>query len=267
MAKLHVFRVGHCTHPACMALKGAGLGSRCFPSRAYLIETRQGPVVWDTGYAERFHDATAQGIYRLYPLITPVYFDPQESLVNQLRTLGLAAHDVKTLVMSHFHADHIAGVRDFPSAQLLASGAGWSAVRGLHGLQAVRQAFIPALLPPDIEQRLSFVEGLPVVKLPPECLPFTEGFDVTGDGEMLIVALPGHAVGHLGAFVRQDSGWTLLASDAAWATDCYRSLRGPSELSFLIQHNRAAYYRTLHQLHMLHQAGHVRIELTHEEPQ
>jgi glyoxylase-like metal-dependent hydrolase (beta-lactamase superfamily II) len=266
MAKLHVFRVGYCTHPACMALKGAGLASRCFPSRAYLIETRQGPLLWDTGYAERFQDATSQGVYRLYPLITPVYFDPQEALVCQLRSLGLAPHDVRGLVMSHFHADHIAGVRDFPSARLFASAVGWAAVRGLQGLRAVRQAFVPALLPPDIAQRLCFVEGLPLVKLGPQCHPFTEGYDLTGDAEVLVVALPGHAVGHLGAFVRQDDGWTLLASDAAWAAESYRSLRGPSEWSFLVQHNRAAYYRTLHQLHALERAGQVRIALTHEEP-
>lgn len=266
MARLHTFRVGHCTHPACMALKGAGLASRCFPSRAYLIETSHGPVLWDTGYAERFHAATSQGIYRLYPLITPVHFGPDEALVGQLKTLGLSAGDVRTVVMSHFHADHIAGIRDFPAARLLASGTGWAAVRGLSGLQAVRQAFVPALLPPDVEARLDFVEQLPRVVLPPECQPFTEGFDVTGSGEVLIVELPGHAVGHLGAFVREEGGWTLLASDAAWADESYRTLRGPSELSFLIQHNRAAYYRTLRQLHTLHQGGQVTIHLTHEAP-
>ena len=63
MASITAFRVGHCTHPSCMVLKGSGLASRCFPSRAYLIETRAGLYLWDTGYAEHFRAATSKGVY------------------------------------------------------------------------------------------------------------------------------------------------------------------------------------------------------------
>lgn len=66
MASITAFRVGHCTHPSCMVLKGSGLASRCFPSRAYLIATRAGLYLWDTGYAEHFRAATSKGVYRMY---------------------------------------------------------------------------------------------------------------------------------------------------------------------------------------------------------
>ena len=265
MASIREFSVGHCTHPACMALKGSGLASRCFPSRAYLIEARSRLYLWDTGYAEHFIDATRSGIYRLYPLVTPVFFNADDSLRGQLRRIGVNPDDIHALLLSHYHADHIAGLRDFPQARLLASGAGWRAVRGLKGLTALRQAFVPALLPADIDSRLESVEAQPLVALPPELAPFSHGWDVSGDGEILAVELPGHAVGHLGAFVRTDAGWTLLASDAAWAVEGYAQLRGPSELSFLIQHNRRDYYQTLGKLHALHRRGQVDIRLTHQE--
>lgn len=252
MARLHTFSAGYCTHPACMALKGAGLASRCFPSQAWLIETRAGPVLWDTGYAERFRDATAQGVFRLYPLITPVHIGPEDGLAHQLRHWGLNAHDIPWLVLSHFHADHMAGLIDFPRARVFVSGSGWNAVRHLRGLAAVRQAFVPGLLPADVEARLAFVEALPRVALPALLQPFEHGWDLTGTGEVLLVELPGHAVGHLGAFVQEEHGWSLLASDAAWDMASIHSLHGPSELSFLIQHSRSAYYRTLRQLHALH---------------
>jgi glyoxylase-like metal-dependent hydrolase (beta-lactamase superfamily II) len=264
MAKITAFRVGHCTHPSCMVLKGSGLQSQCFPSRAYLIETSQGLYLWDTGYSEHFRDATSHGAYRLYPMVTPVSFGAHDSLHGQLKAYGVQAKDIHTLVMSHFHADHIAGLRDFPNARLLSSSIGWEAVRKLSGLAAVRQAFVPGLLPPDIEARLEFVEAKSSVALPAELAPFTHGWDITGTGDMIVVSLPGHVLGHLGAFVRGDEGWTLLASDAAWLAESYQQLRGPSELSFLIQHNRAAYYATLRKLHALHQSGKVPIRLTHE---
>lgn len=264
MAKLTTFRVGHCTHPSCMVLKGSGLASRCFPSRAYLVETRAGPVLWDTGYADRFREATSQGIYRLYSMVTPMYLGAHESLPGQLKALGIAPADIAMLVISHFHADHMAGLRDFPSARVLASAAGWQSVQGLSGFAAVRQAFVPSLMPDDMAARLEFAESFAEVSLPAALAPFTMGRDITGTGELFIVELPGHAAGHLGAFVLGDDGWTLLASDAGWAAESYQQLRGPSELTFLIQHQRAAYYDTLRKLHALHRGGGASIRLTHE---
>jgi glyoxylase-like metal-dependent hydrolase (beta-lactamase superfamily II) len=266
MATVSAFRVGHCTHPSCMVLKGSGLKSACFPSRAFLIETRAGFMLWDTGYSQHFFDASRTGFYRLYPWVTPVQFDASESLVGQLKAAGVAAKEVRTVVLSHYHADHMAGLLDFPHAKVLGSQAAWLAVRHLRGFAAVRQAFLPGLVPSDIETRLSFVEHLPTAALPAALAPFTQGWDVTGTGEFIIVPLPGHTLGHLGAFVATPQGWVLLASDAAWLSEGYRSLRGPSELSFILQHNRRDYYRTLGKLHALHQSGQARIELCHEEP-
>lgn len=252
-------------HPACMALKGAGLESRCFPSRAWLIETSRGLHLWDTGYATHFKDA-ARGIYRLYPLVTPVHLDAQAALVEQLRREGLHGRDLQSIVISHFHADHMAGLKDFPTPRIVCSGEAWDSVQGLSGLRALRRAFLPGLVPADTQSRLQFVESLPQRALPAELSPFALGADLDGSGEVLIVPLPGHAIGHLGAFVRLEQGWLLIASDAAWAKESYEALRGPSELSFLIQHRRSAYYRTLHSLHALHARG-IPIMLTHEAPE
>lgn len=263
MSRIHAFHTGHCRHPACMAVKGAGLASRCFPSQAYLIETRTGLVLFDTGYAERFAAATARGAYRLYPAVTPVSFAPEQALVHQLAGRGIAARDIRTVVLSHFHADHMAGLRDFPHAAIVASNAGWDAVRGKTGLAALAQAFLPQLLPGDFEQRWRSVESCRCVALDGALSPFTEAHDVLGTGEVLVVPLPGHAPGHVGAFVQTGQGWTLLAGDAAWAHEAYTALRGPSELTFLLQHSRRDYYATLGKLATLHGSGGARIALTH----
>lgn len=248
-----------------MVLKGSGFATRCFPSRAYLIETKAGLYLWDTGYADHFRAATSKGVYRLYAWVTPVSFDGHESLHGQLRAHGIAPGDIDTVLLSHFHADHLAGLRDFPQARVMASQVGWDAVRRLSGFAAVRQAFVPELLPPDIAARLAFVEATPETALPAALAPFTHGRDISGSGEIYIVDLPGHAPGHLGAFVLQDDGWTLLASDAAWVPESYQQMRGPSELSFLIQHKRAPYYATLARLHALHRSGNAAIRITHED--
>ncbi|MFT3735407.1 MAG: MBL fold metallo-hydrolase [Rhodocyclaceae bacterium] len=261
MASIRTFSVGYCTHPACMALKGGGLGSRCFPTRAYLLQTAHGLHLWDTGYASHFFDA-ARGIYRLYPLVTPVHLEQHEPLVVQLRKEGIQPADLRSIVVSHFHADHIAGLRDFPGVRIVCAAEGWQSIQGLTGLRALQRAFLPGLIPDDMAQRLCFVNELPTQALPPELGPFSHGAALDESGELMLVSLPGHAIGHLGAFVRQGDGWTLLASDAAWAHENYVELRGPSEISFLIQHRRAEYYSTLRNLNHLHSRG-IDIRLTH----
>jgi glyoxylase-like metal-dependent hydrolase (beta-lactamase superfamily II) len=264
MASITPILAGHCTHPACMALKGAGLQSRCFPSRAYVIHTKNGAYVWDTGYASHFMDA-ARGIYKLYAWVTPVYFDTNQAARQQLSSLGFAENDIRAVIVSHFHADHIAGLRDFGNTPVICSAAAWQSIKNLRGFAALKKAFLPHLIPNQIEAKLSFVEQHPIVGLPTNLLPFTQAWDTTGTGEMLIVNLPGHAAGQIGAFVQTDNGWVLLAADAAWSPESYQNLRGPSELSFIIQNNRKTYYETLHKLNALYLRGEVSIHLTHEE--
>jgi glyoxylase-like metal-dependent hydrolase (beta-lactamase superfamily II) len=263
MAKVRAFEVGYCTHPACMAIKGAGLKSRCFPSRAYLLETRSGLYLWDTGYASHLLDA-ARGLYRLYPLVTPIHLEERHSLIGQLAREGIGRRDVVGIVVSHFHADHIAGLRDFPQARVICDALAWGSIQGLSGWRALRKAFLPPLIPRDMSARLTFAQELPKKALPSELGLFDTGWDLTGDGEIYLVPLPGHAAGHIGAFVQVDKGWILLASDAAWAPEGFIDLRGPAEVSFLIQDSRAAYYATLRKLQLLHRKGTADICLTHQ---
>lgn len=265
MAKISTFEVGYCTHIGCMALKGASFKSCKFPARAYLIEVGDRRWLWDTGYATWFKRYTQAGLFRLYSMITPVYFDPRESLVTQLREQGYVSGDIHGLILSHFHADHIAGLRDFAKLPFICSGEGWSKTRHLQGVAALRQAFVPGLIPEEFESAVSFIEEFTVKALPAELAPFEKGYQLPGSqGEVLLVPLPGHAAGHIGAFVQTDDGWVLLASDAAWSPTSYQTLRGPSQIANLLMDNATAYYQTLRQLNQLWLGGKCTIWLSHE---
>lgn len=279
-------KVGHCTHPQCMALKGAPWGPRAFPARAYLLQSEQGTWLWDTGYAAHFFEH-ARGLYRLYSLTTPVTLPTQEHLLPQLARHGVAVSGLSGVVLSHFHADHVAGVADLPGVPVWASAQAWSSLEAVSGTQALLRGQIPALVPAAVRARARRVEDLPQVSLPlaltnlarfaqevaplqDRVAPLRTGWELAPG--MVVVALPGHARGHLGLFVHergdpQDArSWSLLASDAAWGPEAFSDpagVRGPSELSFLIQHDRQQYYQTLGLLHALHHGG-VRVRLSHE---
>lgn len=260
-------KVGYCTHPQCMTLKGAPWGPREYPSRAYLLQSAQGNWLWDTGYADHFF-AKARGVYRLYSLTTPVGLPAEEHLLQQLQRLGVSAQSLNGVVLSHFHADHVAGVADLPGVPVWASAQAWGSLEEVSGVRALLRGQIPALVSTEVRARAHHIEKLPAARLPSGLAPFHGGWQLA-DG-LVVVSLPGHARGHLGLFVQEQGapglGWTLLASDAAWGPEAFTDpagVRGPNELSFLIQHNRQQYYKTLNALHALHHRG-VRIRLSHE---
>lgn len=265
MATITAFEVGYCTHIGCMALKGAGLRVCKFPSRAYLLEAGDQRWLWDTGYASWFEQYTRSGVFRLYRQVTPVYFDPNASLARQLLARGLVSGDISAIILSHFHADHVAGLRDFPDVSCICSGEGWAQVRTLRGFCALRQAFVPGLFPAEFESSLTFIERFETLTLPAALAPFERGYVLPGsDGQIILVPLPGHAAGHIGAFVLTDDGWTLLAADAAWSPASYRELRGPSRLANFVMSDPTAYYQTLARLNQLWQNGATDIQLCHE---
>jgi glyoxylase-like metal-dependent hydrolase (beta-lactamase superfamily II) len=230
-----------------------------------LIETTRGRWLWDTGYAQRFLDCTRSGLFAWYRRITPVHFDSSAAIVRQLSRGGMRPADLNAVILSHFHGDHIAGLIDFAGVPTWLSGSGWRTTRALRGVRALRAGFVPALVPGDFEASIVHIEGFECIDLPVGLAPFRRGYLAPdSDGEIIIVDLPGHAAGHIGAFVQTGDGWNLLASDAAWSPRSYQELTGPSRLANVIMEDSVAYHRTLRDLHALHTGGHVKICLTHE---
>lgn len=263
MATITTFTAGHCNHYACVAYRNAGRAKHRFPARAFLISTRSGPFLWDTGFARHYADG-CRGLFRIHGWLAPAdYHEDSDALATQLRACGVRPQDLRGLVMSHLHADHIAGVRDFPEVPLWAAAEAADLALSAKGLKAFVCGYMPSLMPHDTDDRLRRIETLQLVPLPAELAPFKLGWDISGTGELLIVPLPGHAFGHIGAFIQTDAGWVMLASDASWSHEAYRDEAGPAPLMLKLQVRPEAYLRTLDAIKRLSTRG-VRIMLTHD---
>lgn len=209
-----ILNAGTVPAPGFAVYPGGGLRRQLLPALFALIEhPREGVGLFDTGYATRFFPATARWPFWTYRITTPVRLTPADDAVAQLSARGIAAGDVRWIVLSHTDADHLAGLRDFPAARVHCRAEAWQAVKGLKGRAAMRARLVPDLLPDDLEERL-VLHGPPAGP-PFEPLGATE--DLFGDGAVRLVSLPGHAPGHLGAVVTRPDGVTLLlAGDACW---------------------------------------------------
>lgn len=252
--KLTLLEAGHCHFPEHVTRGRGPWRAARFPALFALLEHPQaGPVLFDTGYGTRFFDATRRWPYQLYARLTPVTLRPEQVAVEQLARRGLRPSDLGQVLISHFHADHVSGLRDFPAARFSYWPSAWAAVRGRRGLRALHAAYLPDLMPPDFDAQSAPLDVGRLHALPPEYAPFTMGVDVFGDESAFAVQLPGHAVGQMGLFVRtRDDQTFFLVADACWHSSAYREDRPPHALANLLFADPAQYRATLHDLHRLH---------------
>lgn len=266
--KLTLLDTGYCRQLELFSRKGGRLKNIPFHALAGLIEHPvHGLLLFDTGYSPRFFAATSAFPYSLYGKITPVVTDASQSVRTQLVAQGIAPDHVKGILISHFHADHIGGLRDFPMAELYCFQSAYEHVRGKRGWAALREGYLPALLPDDFEERVTFVDQTTPVALPEAYRPYTQAYDLFGDQSLLLVDLGGHALGQFGLLLRdRDHGEIFLCADAAWSSKAYREHLLPHPLARLIMADQKAYRKQLYNLHLLsRRRGDLRILPTHCE--
>jgi len=251
--QLQLLSAGHCLHPEFVTIRGGSLRSAPYPAGfACIRHPSHGWMLFDTGYSSRFIGQTAKLPYALYRKITPVVYREEHAAVRQLARLGIAAEDVGCVILSHFHADHIGGLRDFPAARFFYPQEAYDAVRGLGPLRATRAGFLRGLLPDDFDARGTPIESAAAWVPFPKVGPLPGGFDLLGDGSLLAVSLPGHAAGQIGLLLTTDLGTRcLLCADAAWSSRALRDNRLPHPIAGIVMHDRTAYGASFERLRQL----------------
>lgn len=223
----------------------------CHSIAALLCHPRHGWLLWDTGYAPRMLDATRNFPFSLYRRATPLRLDAQLAVVTQLTRWQLKAGDINHIIISHFHADHIAGLRDFPDATLIAAESAYLDVAARHGLRALQRAFLPELLPGDFSKRARLLSRF----TGPSLLALGSTHDLFDDGSLLLIALPGHAHGQIGLLAHTDRGRILFAADGCWLRRSIYEQRPPSRITNLVVDDPHAVRTTINHLHDFVQAN------------
>ena len=244
---------GHCRHPERMTIRDGRWRPVDFPAVAMLIvHPDEGPILFDTGYDPAFMAATRPFPERLYRWATPVSHTPGLDAASQCAGLGYEPTDVRHIVLSHFHGDHVAGVHAFPNARIHCARAGLEDVGRGGRLASTRRGILRALLPADIAARARFFEDAPATPLPSWLSPFERGADLLGDESLMAVELPGHCPGHWGLLI-QDARWGphFLVADAAWSSDAIRRDMPPPGLTTAILGDTSSGRKTLNALHQV----------------
>lgn len=276
MLPYKLFQTGYCTHNAKVALQGEPSYEMKFPATVVLLSHPvKGYILFDTGYSERFYEETKKFPYSIYAKITPVHVKEEDSILVQLEKENIHADDIRYIFLSHFHADHMCGLKDFPNSIFICSKEAYQSVKNKKGISAVISAYIPNLLPGDFDDRVLFIEDAKPTEAPnrPSSM-ITEVFqkplfDLWGDGSCLALDLSGHAKGQYGLIFENDKGGTVfLAADSVWRSAGFRENRPPSKLAYLIMDNVKEYKDNFERIVRLHSLNkEIKIIPSHcEEP-
>lgn len=196
------------------------------PIQAFVVEHDDGLVLFDTGQDRA--SVTDPGYFpggvvgAMYRRTAQADIPPDATLSAGLAAQGYAPADVSTVVISHLHQDHIGGLGEVPQARILVDPTEWATVHARSALLAgimARHIEAPGRRWEQVTYDTGDAAGL---------APFSEAFDVLGDGTLVLVRTPGHTPGSLSLVVRRP-GWAPLAlvGDLTYSCDLFDAGKVP----------------------------------------
>lgn len=203
--------------PEWLLLKGGRISMRRLHVRYGVFEHPEaGTCLIDTGYSSRVISGQRSILLNLYASIL------RPKLTEY--ALPFAQPHVDTIILTHFHADHISALKDYPGARILLDGDAFNHYLSSGWFHAVRHGFFRELFPEDIASRIVTFQSCLQVKAPHN---LGLAFDLFGDGSVLGVPLPGHMLGHTGILFTGGHKPLLYAADSEWLWQAIDENRTP----------------------------------------
>ncbi len=245
--KLCLNYAGYCTAKEGHAIRGGGNYPIRFHALWGLIQhPGKGWILYDTGYTRRFYAETRAFPNNIYALLTKVFVNTEDEVKFQLEKVGIQADDVQHIIITHFHADHIGGLKDFPNARFYVSKAAVNKALKSNGLKAVTGGILKGLIPSDFKDRINLIEEISTPVLNHE---FGMMYDLFHDQSVFVVPLPGHAAGQIGILLETEKHSYFLISDSCWLSESYEKNLLPNSVSRLIFDSWTDFKSTLRKIH------------------
>jgi N-acyl homoserine lactone hydrolase len=210
-----------------------------FSDNCYLIRhSSEGYLLWDTGIADRFatrpDGMTVPAVGQATLAIWQTWHRTQ-TLVAALESVGVKTAEVRHVVVSHVHPDHVGNVDAFSDATLIIQKAEWDYAMAL--------------------QQKPFSPGHKVQ-------PIDGDKDLFGDGSVVILSTPGHTPGHQSLLVHlEKTGDVVLSGDAVHFQSNWDNRRIPG-----FNHDKVQSATSMEKIARVLADKHARLWINHDKP-
>ncbi|WP_203294646.1 MBL fold metallo-hydrolase [Maricaulis parjimensis] len=204
---------------------------------------KAGTCLIDTGYSRRVTAGRRSLSLNIYNMLLRPRLTPN--------CLPDAVRNVDTILITHWHADHISALLDYPEARIIADRKSLDHYLRV-GASRLRHGVFAELLPDGLIDRIDDLASRPQKEAP---LGLGAGLDVFGDGSVFAIPLPGHMRGHTGyCFARRDRP-LLYAADAQWLEQAVMEDRLPGAPASWVLDNEAANQDTARRIRAFAESG------------
>lgn len=174
------------------------------PIYVWVIEHPEGIILIDTGENAKVKDAD---YFKCNPTVGWVNkkilrfnTSREEEIDIQLESLGIKTDEVRWVVLTHLHLDHVDGLHHFPKSEILISKTDFQQPAG--GVRCL----LPKWLKPHLIQHNQN-----------EIPHFSGAFSLTAQQDIWLVPTPGHTYGHQSVLLRGEQVDILFAGDVAFS--------------------------------------------------
>ena len=202
------YSCGYCTNNLKLVFKKHKKEIKDFPAGVFLIKHPEaGYILFDTGYSTDIYNIGWKG--KIYNLLNPTYIEEKDQINIQLEKDNIKCSEIKYLILSHLHPDHIGCVKYFDKAKIIISEEAFEDYKR----NKIMHLIFKKLLPDWFEDRLIVLSEK---KLKTNKNKYFYYLDLFKDESVLITKMNGHANGQLCCLVENK---VFLAADSSWGND------------------------------------------------
>lgn len=204
---IRYYNCGYCTNNLRLVFKKHKKEIIEFPAGVFLMKhPKEGYILFDTGYSKEIYKLGIKG--KLYNLFNPTYVEEKNQINFQLERDGIKCSEIKYIILSHLHPDHIGCIKYFENAKILISEEAYETYRK----NKTRYLIFKKLLPDWFEKNLTIIDD---EKLQENQSEYFSYYDLFNDQSIKLTKINGHANGQICALI-QDK--VFLGADASWGT-------------------------------------------------
>lgn len=230
--KVKYYNCGYCINNLKWIFKKQKSEKKKFAAGVFLIEHKEkGYVLFDTGYSSDIYKLGIKG--KLYNTLNPTFVKDEDLIVNQLKIDNIDVKEIKYLILSHLHPDHIGGVKYFENAKIIVSE---ESIR-TYKRNNSKDLIFKKLLPNWFEKNLEIISD---DNLEENENKYFKYYDLFKDGSIKLTKINGHASGQMCALLDEK---VFLGADSSWGNSFVGKVDEFRIFPKLIQSNMSDYIK------------------------
>lgn len=249
---------GYCTNNQKSIFKSEKSKKVKFYAGTFLIKHRNhGYILYDTGYDIRLTKKASllsRIKYFISTALNPVTLNKNEMIDFQLKKLGINLNEIKYVILSHLHSDHIGRSKAFKNALFILTKDCYKNLQK----SSFKALIFKEFLPKDLDKRLKILD-CNTTKDSFKFLPVTDLFN---DNSMLISSISGHAKGQACVYFPERK--LLIAADVSWRDEYISKVDKFKIIPKLIQDDFNEYKKNINLIKRIKKSG-IKVIFSHEK--